>query len=426
MPNLLRTTLPLGVAAGCAAAMLVPGSAPARSTARPATADEEVQNLRAQGPAGLQILLARYERTPAGPERDELARRIDKVAAQRYATESRLYWYTDLEQAEIAAHATHKPILALRMLGALDDELSCANSRLFRSTLYANANVSKFLREHFVLYWSTERPVPKVTIDMGDGRQIVRTVTGNSAHYVLAEDGSVLDVLPGMYTPQIFEAELGKSLVLAKRVQAVAPAQRTAAVIAFHRDGFAKRHATFKSVAGSLYSPTSRTLPTLLGRAQRATVSKAVMEMPILAKIGIDAGSIPRDDFAQWAAVGKYMWKVTLPPDLGEVQPLAFLDEPSRALVARLHTGGAKDREADLGLVMGQLEQHMLADSAQNELQLRQQIRQHIVDSGDLRFTSLNDWVYANVFHTPKQDTWLGLVTPGEFTGLPRDGIVLP
>ena len=73
------------------------------------------------------------------------------------------------------------------MLGRLDEDLSCANSRLFRATLYANQDVSAFLREHFVLYWSSERPVPRVTIDYGDGRRLERTTTGNSAHYVLDE-----------------------------------------------------------------------------------------------------------------------------------------------------------------------------------------------------------------------------------------------
>src|SRR5262249_39687742 len=48
------------------------------------------------------------------------------------------------------------------------------------------------------------RPVPRVTIDFGDGRTLKRTITGNSAHYVLASDGTVLDALPGLYGPQQF------------------------------------------------------------------------------------------------------------------------------------------------------------------------------------------------------------------------------
>ena len=108
------------------------------------------------------------------------------------------------------------------MLGRLDEDLSCANSRLFRATLYANQDVSRFLRERFVLYWSSERPVPRVTIDYGDGRRLERTTTGNSAHYVLDEDGNVLDVLPGLYAPTAFRRELEGSLALAARVRGTA------------------------------------------------------------------------------------------------------------------------------------------------------------------------------------------------------------
>ena len=45
------------------------------------------------------------------------------------------------------------------------------------------------LRERFVLHWHSMRPVPKITIDFGDGRVLERTITGNSVHLVLDADG---------------------------------------------------------------------------------------------------------------------------------------------------------------------------------------------------------------------------------------------
>ena len=90
------------------------------------------------------------------------------------------------------------------MLGKLTDEYSCANSRFFRTALYSNKDISEFLRTNFVLHWQSVRPVPRVTIDFGDGRKLERTLTGNSAHYVLASDGTPLDVLPGLYSPLAF------------------------------------------------------------------------------------------------------------------------------------------------------------------------------------------------------------------------------
>lgn len=51
-----------------------------------------------------------------------------------------------MEQAKAATKATGKPILALQLLGRLDEDLSCANSRFFQVALYPNAEVSKVLR----------------------------------------------------------------------------------------------------------------------------------------------------------------------------------------------------------------------------------------------------------------------------------------
>jgi hypothetical protein len=107
---------------------------------------------------------------------------IDRVAGQRYACVSGLYWHTDFEKAKADAAASGRPILSLRMLGKLTEECSCANSRFFRTTLYAHEEIARPRRERFVLHWRSVRPVPRVTIDFGDGRKLDRTVTGNSVH----------------------------------------------------------------------------------------------------------------------------------------------------------------------------------------------------------------------------------------------------
>jgi len=115
---------------------------------------------------------------------------------QKDAYASHLYWYTDLDEAKRAAKAQNKPILTLRLLGNLNEEFSCANSRLFRAVLYPNSDVSKFLRENYILHWKSVRPAPRVTIDFGDGRKLERTITGNSAHYVLDADTGAVEGEP--------------------------------------------------------------------------------------------------------------------------------------------------------------------------------------------------------------------------------------
>lgn len=169
-------------------------------SANPTTVQRTTAQLRQAGPAGLRALLEESERNP-GMVR---AAMIDAVAGQKDASWSKLYWYTDLEAAKTQAKEQKKPILYLRMLGKLTDEYSCANSRFFRTVLYANENVSNLLREKFVLVWGSERPVPVITVDYGDGRVLKRTITGNSAHYVLDAQGNVVDAIPGLYDPVAF------------------------------------------------------------------------------------------------------------------------------------------------------------------------------------------------------------------------------
>src|SRR5579883_1808013 len=124
--------------------------------------------LRAQGPQGLQVLQARYEREIyqhrlSGPNDERwmrIAAALDHVSGQYDDYATGLYWYTDLEAAKAAARAENKPILSLRLLGRLDTDLSCANSRFFRTTLYPNAQISTLLHDRFILHWESVRPVP--------------------------------------------------------------------------------------------------------------------------------------------------------------------------------------------------------------------------------------------------------------------------
>jgi hypothetical protein len=146
------------------------------------------------------------------------------------------YWFTDLEAAKRQAKAEGKPILSLRLLGNLSDEYSCANSRFFRVLFYANKQINPLLRDKFVLHWSSERPVPVVTIDFGDGKKIKQTLTGNSAHYLLDDSGRPLDVLPGLYSPQEFEKWLVAGEKLAANWKAESITTREQSLQKWHKE----------------------------------------------------------------------------------------------------------------------------------------------------------------------------------------------
>jgi hypothetical protein len=308
-----------------------------------------------------------------------------------------LYWYTDLAQAEEAARASGRPILSLRMLGRLDEDLSCANSRFFRVALYANATVSQFLRDNFVLHWSSERSVPKVTIDFGDGRAIHTTLAGNSAHYVLDADGRVIDVLPGLYSPVAFQRELDALLPLARLSPELGDSERARLI----RDVWGEHMATLTSLWHE--SPATAVPPLLfpdVAPEPSLAISKALPELSLMVSIGRD----PTRGYFRGRVVAR----------LDE----ARLDESSRALFDRLvgENGGPA--------TLAGFELSLAADTMQNELGLRPLIHSLAWRPGVRpSFEELNRIVYEQVFQMPDSDPWLGLRQPGVFNGLPNGGI---
>lgn len=133
---------------------------------------------------------------------------LDALCRQKDAHTSLLYWFTELPAAIEEAKRTGKPILSLRLLGNLDEELSCANSRFFRKMLYPDPRVNAVLRERFVLHWQSVRPVPIITIDFGGGKKLTQTITGNSVHLVLDAMGRPVDALPGLMRAEVFAQQL--------------------------------------------------------------------------------------------------------------------------------------------------------------------------------------------------------------------------
>jgi hypothetical protein len=391
---------------------------PALQSSTRAAADE-VSALRAEGPPALDRLLARYDALPTGAEKEALEHTIDAVAKQRYATVSRLYWYTDLAAAEAAAQVSRRPILSLRMLGRLDEELSCANSRLFRVVLYADAELSRFLRDSFVLHWSSERPVPRVTIDFGDGRKIETTLAGNSAHFVLDAAGRPLDVLPGLYGARAFRRELEAVLPLAREAAELDERELAQRLADFH----AQRLVASRELWAASGAPTHVAFKSgaSIGAAERTTVSKAAIEMPL-----VRAGA-----WRDAPLRGALAPAGELPRDLA-VRRLddARLGASSRALVEHL---SPTDWSLDASPLHGQdfddlvraLEVLVGADTELDETRLHARVHAWFTARTSVpTFAVLDERVYRELFAMSADDVWLGLSHPGIFSALPHDGIV--
>jgi hypothetical protein len=74
--------------------------------------------------------------------------------------------------------------------------------------LFSDETVANTINEKFEPVWVSVRDVPTVTIDFGKGHKIMRTLHGNVATHVLTADGTIVDILPGLYESQEYLAQL--------------------------------------------------------------------------------------------------------------------------------------------------------------------------------------------------------------------------
>lgn len=123
-----------------------------------------------------------------------------------------IHWYNSLADARAEAKRADKPILFLSMFGRIDEELPCANARTLRATLFKDPAFVKLVNNDVIPAWEMVRPVPKIEIDLGDGKKIKRTVRGNAVMYLLNSDGKVVDAFPGIYTAKDFIPEITEDI----------------------------------------------------------------------------------------------------------------------------------------------------------------------------------------------------------------------
>lgn len=431
---LLVSPAPLQAAAPDVATTAAPdplvGLARKAVEADPRQAGPAIAALRARGTAGLSALLAEhgprlarwFPRDPAGAGAAETAawtrlkRALDKVAGQADAHAARLYWHTDLAAAKGAARAAGKPILSLRLLGRLDEALSCANSRYFRVALYAHPGVARALREGFILHWASERPAPIVTIDFGGGRVLRRTLTGNSAHVVLDPDGRPLDAIPGLWGPEAFRLELARVQAAAVDAWHAAPNRRQAAMAAWHQNRLSQlpaEQAAAEQRGGALRPLALPSRPPRAAEAGALAVTKAVSQNTLLRGLN-ELAPAPALDPA------------TLDSLASARRPDCRLHPASLALM-RGHVPPGQDPARALPLLAAGFERDLARDTAINAYQLRPAVhRAWLALPPGADADTFVARLYADVFKTPRADPWLGLMAPDAYTGLPRAGVTSP
>ncbi|MDX1946544.1 MAG: hypothetical protein SFU86_14175 [Pirellulaceae bacterium] len=416
-----------------------------------------VEQIRERGPQALADLLVirgqmqrqleklSAAKPPVQDEIDPLARRlvaldelIDRVGKQRYCSRSGLYWYTDLEQAQAAAQKSGRPILSLRMLGKLDEDFSCANSRFFRTTLYANDEISRVLRRDYVLHWESVRPVPKVTIDFGDGRKLERTLTGNSVHYILTSDGDVVDALPGLYGPQSFLAKISEVASVAKVMSGLVGTERREALARYHgakltqldeawrrdmeRIGIAAESARLREDLNRTPAAPAGQPPRADAAARVAMPKERIERRLVAAAIPVAATPEAASDERTWAAVAE-LHAAEAKLDNAS-RDLIRSENPTAAVAGRLAITKRVVEDPLLALVRS-LESSIALDTVRNEYRLHRQLHGWLAEAGyHPDVATLNERVYAELFLTPSSDPWLGLAPADVYTALPNGGVV--
>lgn len=149
-------------------------------------------------------------------------------APPKVRTVNGIMWHDSFTEAQVLSKRTGKPILLLSMFGDIDEDMPCANARTLRATLFKSESFRRLTAESVIPVWEKVRAVPKVYIDLGDGKRLVRTVRGNAVMYLCNSEGRVVDALPGVYTEADFVREIHQTLddLAAKSEEAILAGHR--------------------------------------------------------------------------------------------------------------------------------------------------------------------------------------------------------
>jgi hypothetical protein len=392
-----------------------------------AIATPAIAELRLAGPAGMRMLMnqyaeeiARHITNPTGPATSEWQRisaALDAVSQQRNSYLSGLYWYTDLGEARRASAQSGKPILSLRLLGKLTDELSCANSRFFRTVLYSNAALSSTLRNEFILHWQTVRPVPLITIDFGDGRKLQRTITGNSIHYVLDSDGQIIDALPGVYGPAAFARSLAATEILFGSLKGKTENEKRSLLREYHNSLNNKISLAWLGDITKVGGKKPEGVSVVVNDK-----GEALTIMPLAVSKAVTEASVLRSMTAGSEALGRITDEETWNKIAALHKADSLLDEQSISLIKKQNRDLSP---AVLASLIEKFHNSVALDTVRNEYRMHTRLLAWLTNN-TLRadVDKFNDKVYAELFFTPKTDPWLGLLMPDSYTAIDNSGVV--
>ena len=261
--------------------------------------------------------------------------------------------------------------------------------------MLSDPKVASFINSEFISCWESVRPVPKVTIDFGNGQVLKRTLQGNTVIYLCLPDGRVIDAFPGVYTPNDFLSEIGKSLkLLRQQKNGVEPEK----ILAWHK---------------------SQITDAIKSEKMRTTYSKALVESPLLKALNIsprfeisspnqpvnDKAIVVEDTKAAFIAVSRKLEDVSKQPATVEQLRKTYSSLPKNEKLS----------PAKLG------ERAVQIDSRNNLILVRPAVHLLFANYQNLPFPDeCRDQIYKEILHVPIDDPYLGLtdaLVPGSPAG---------
>ncbi|MGB7210648.1 MAG: hypothetical protein WBD27_18475, partial [Pyrinomonadaceae bacterium] len=288
------------------------------------------------------------------------------------------------------------------------------NSRLFRSILYPNSEISKYLRENYILHWKSVRPAPRVTIDFGDGRKIERTLTGNSIHYILDDTGRIIDALPGLYSPKAFMIYISQGKKVNDSIDMHTDREKDIALLRYRKLSFdrikERRDSAVSMAKGTLTEPKTGTDAIIA--APRAMAKMIVTsEISILEVYDTFARFEPQIDLTDWQKLANLY------------SPDPKIDPQSTAFIRRQNAKTGLT-EPEFAGMFTKLNNFIALDTTRNDFLYHTKLYEWLNRGsvGDLE--NFNTRVYADIFQTPNSDKWLGLYSTDVYTALDGNGII--
>jgi len=237
--------------------------------------------------------------------------------------------------------------------------------------LFSRKDISAFINGKFEAAWQSVRPAAVVRIDFGNGKTVTRTLNGNIATYVCRPDGTVIDVIPGVYDPQTYLERLKQARLLYqwatsnRRIPKEKRAKFAETVVRnYHRQQAEslRKHEEAKVIVVS----------------RRPSILAIQRSMKLVLKSSLR---------------GKAAGKIAADRRKGESQNSTPYKLPGR-LSSRVGKLSPKD---------------LRKDSKYNENVRRVKVHEYLAEHGSVKPAAITKWLYKNVLDTDLDDPYLGL-----------------